>query len=292
MDQLPYVEIPWHWFLKEEDRLLLAGSEEEEALVIPALISQEAKDLNQVMFYGETIPKLSSLVADQNFYLEGVSNRNHFKEKIQSVFNQVNANLLADELFHLLEEVYKTPYQEVHSLVFTAYTREQLEDKEVQTVELELNTIGDQLVFDVIPVRMTLNDDNSIRGVFAGEVMEQTNTSTPLTSEAFLQEGVDALVQSTLQSFVEKDVLSLSNESEALDLNLEEASYSHLEDWINHAEGKYKGVVTKVTYTDDKALPHTIYTISVPNTKKVNKYKVIIDRSENQIITIHKEETT
>lgn len=303
---MPYVEIPWHFFLKEEDRLALE-KEDEKPLEVVALTHQFHEDRAQIERWESITPQLSDLIKQKSFYLDGTMNREGFNLPIETIANITNKEELSKALFDLLGDVYKKEHREVHSLTFVTYERIQEEKGEKERIHLSLNTVGDEAMIYAQPVIVEIDSGGAIVAITSENESEQTNTPTPLTTQAFLDESTEDLAMTFIQKLegymedatyevdpgkATSDILkNIEKEEQTLHFKVEESLLNNIGIWVHHAKGQYKAKVIAVSYSDKEAEPLTTYTIAVPNTESIQTFHLIVDRSENRIIKLTKEET-
>lgn len=303
---MDYVEIPWHWFLTEEDRASLE-KEDEKPLPIQALPLHYEEDKGMIAYWASIRPELEALLTNQAFYIEGTVNRESFNTQIHNVLGVLGReyqDVVANTLFEILEDVYKDENQEVHSLSFYSYEREQTEKDTKNTIRLSLNVIADELSVTVIPIEIHYDK----QGVFTEMTVlkEQVRNNTPrnLSVVAYLEDEQGSEVVQLIQS-IESGMTKFSYEKEAESMTKQikktieedlteledvEATLRHIESWIHQAKGVFKAEIVGIHYQDEQALPHTYYQVAVPNTETIETYQITVDRSIQEIIQITKEE--
>lgn len=301
---MPYFEIPWQWLMNDEDKQSLVEEEVTAVDVHPIRLRFE-EDKGMIAKWERITPKLSEWLSDQSFYLDGALNRDAFNQALQEVIEEDNSELLANKLFATLKKIYGSPNREVHSLTFTSYERhEPQDDTGRESIHLSLNTIEDTLSIQAIPIEVRYNNDGSLQDVIVRSEEDRSNTPRGLSLDAYFDENTEpvvtalmATIQKTMikQTYAgnEKQVVKLVKqavESDLEDLKDEEATFSSIESWVHHAEGKYNAHLIGVEYLDEGARPLTHYTVAVPNAEKIQRFTVTIDRSTNKITQINKED--
>lgn len=301
---MPYVEIPWEWLLNDADRQSLE-KEEVTAIEVQPLSLRFEEDKGMIAKWERITPKLEEYLTDQSFYMDGAINRTAFNQPLETLIEDSGKQLLIDKLFDTLKNVYRDPNREVHSLTFVSYERQQPHGEEsFESLHLSLNTIGDTLSVESIPIEVRYDDNGSIKEVIVRSEQEESNTPRALSLDAYFDENTEPIL-TKLMTTIEETMLKHKNASnekqllraveQELDTQLdkvkdEKATLSSLETWINHAKGQYKSEIIGVHYSDEGAMPLTVYTIAVPNSESVQSFSITIDRSVNKITQINKEE--
>ena len=303
---MDYVEIPWHWFLTEEDRASLE-EEDEKPLPIQALPLHYEEDKGMIAYWASIRPELEALLTNQAFYIEGTVNRESFNTQIHNVLGVLGReyqDVVANTLFKILEDVYKDENREVHSLSFYSYEREQTEKDTKNTIRLSLNVIADELSVTVIPIEIHYDKQGDFTEMTVLKEQVRNNTPRNLSVTAYLEDEQGSEVVQLIQS-IESGMTKFSYEKEAESMTKQikktieedlteledvEATLRHIESWIHQAKGVFKAEIVGIHYQDEQALPYTYYQVAVPNTETIETYQITVDRSIQEIIQITKEE--
>lgn len=290
--------------MNDEDKQSLV-IEDVTALGVTPIRLHFEEDKGTIAKWEHITPKLSELLSDQSFYLDGALNREAFNQPLQMLVEEEGSQILANKLFSILEKVYGDPNREIYSLTFVSYDREEPQnDKGRKSIHLSLNTIGDKPSIQSIPIEVRYDNDGALYEVIVRNEKDRSNSPRGLSLDAYFDENTEPVVTElmttiektmTKQKYAGKEKQVIKMVKQALERNLkdlkdEEATLKSLESWVHHAEGKYPSHLIGVAYEDDGAIPLTHYTIAVPNTEQIQRYTVTIDRSTNQITQINKEE--
>lgn len=306
---MKYVEIPWEKFLKEEDRLSLEQTKVER-LPVESLQITDVDDVAPINAWNTSVQRLNESVADPSFFLNATGDRTAFDAEVLQAIPMKGNQQFSDTLFDLLSHIYKKPHAEVGSLSFVSYGRERVEKSEIQRIELELNTFGDEEYVYIYPLTVLLDEQNVIQDVtFKKESTESEHSTRSLNEDAFINDETNTLFtqkikewlelveapeakgmyagnKETLTQLLDKSVVKLSEKSSMQNVqDVQEAMKQLLE----VTQGEAVSKLTGYTHADKGANAQSTYALSVPDEERVHTFTITFDRSEGTIVNIEKE---
>lgn len=301
MEQLPYVEIPWTAFLTEADRLSLEEVEADPIALVPLELDME-KDQTHLAFWKESADSLSSFVTDKSVYMDALIDQEPFNQFVEGTVQREGHSLLADGLLEAMGETYKEPHQAIQSLTLTALERSVSDVGQVTTAEWSLVTVGDEELFTVFPILISLNSDDQIVDVSVGKSKELQNTIRPLSSDAYFEEDTYLIIEDMVShtakvikenwdgSDLAKTMKQIKESTANNELSVTDETEQGIKAWSEHVQGMGNSALTKVRHTDAHAKAESLYTLSVSNAEEVMELTLTVDRTTNTIVSINRED--
>lgn len=302
MDQLPYVEIPWAAFMKEEDKDSLIEDNREPIPLVPVTLNME-EDRALIAYFEERTAFLSEWLTDKSVYMDALIDPDDFNQFIEGTVQTKGSELLSQALLTALNETYSNPHHLVHSLTLKSLERVSNDKGQSALVTLTLNAMGDEEGFLSIPIILTIDESSEWIDVTIKDQIHSPNTERPLSHTAFFEDDlyerissdVLQLKQSISQTSHFKDVnqtlKALGGTAEELGITVDENVKLALDSWVTHVGESGHVELTGFSHDDTQAKAESMFVLSISNADDIVHLHLKVDRTSNRILTIQKEET-
>jgi len=306
MNELPYVEFPWHKFMTEEDKAALE-KESEDIIPINELSLNFEEDKQLIKTWHAFSQQLNEDIPSKSFYLDTMVNESVFARYLEEHLPYSGVDVLAKGLFESTASIYTNDYEEIYGLTLLAYERTDTNDGTVRSVDFDLNSLGDDTNIRKQAIRITINDQLEITEYQEiGDPVVEENTLNGLTEESFFDENPDDVIigfishinqqLARVPELEDKDsranvfVRFIDENKSVNNIELSDITNQSLKTMYTHADGQPKLIITSLSHTDIYAEPLSEYTIDVANKETIKRFTVVINRSNNHIEQILEEE--
>lgn len=276
-------------------------------------IDKSIIDKQQIANYTEMLNGFYKVFANEDMYLNAINNNNSsdIEKYINSLSEYIESNYLKEIVSKPTDNVIVDTLKLVHtgannhidSLTLVAIDRKVVEDEEVTSALVDLNSIGDKPGFLIKRLSITIDSSNKIKNIeMMDNIHEQENTTTPLSQDNYFNGSVG---QEFLKEFnlLKSKMSDLNLYNKITENNLNENS----PEWETFIEGlnvnkkdktalfelfkiskanfeNYGFVSYEHSYINVE--PITLYNLKISDGKNIEGFKITFKRTTNEIVSI------
>ncbi len=294
---LPYFEIPWHFFQTKEDKIV------KEEGVLPTLVGLPLVSINDELNVQAGLSYregFEALLKDKDFYTNSLMDSEAFERSLGNTFGNGDVTSSSKNVMSLLEEIYKEKHAAIDSLHFIEMGHFVLNKESYTAYGYELYVVNDNAEYVVHPLQVLFNDSGYLVTIEStGKPYDSLYRTRELTADAYVGQNMHAKFNAALAKVnkeFKNEILyeAIQGDGEASELQVflggldaTIAPKEIYQDLFIASRGNLEsGEISAIRVNDVDAKAITAYDISFATMDGVKTYTFTFDRVTETVLAI------
>lgn len=294
---LPYFEIPWHFFQTKEDKIVKEVGELPTIVGLPLVSINDEANVQTGLSYREGF---ETLLKDKDFYTNSLMDSGAFESSLGDIFGAGDVTSSSKNIMSLLEGIYKEKYAAVDSLHFVEMGHFVLNKESYTAYGYELYVVNDNAEYVVHPLQVLFNDSGYLVAIEeTGEPYDSLYRTRELSADAYVGQNMHAKFNAALAKVnkeFKNEILyeAIQGDSEASELQVflggldaTIAPNEIYQDLFIASRGNLdNGEISAIRVSDVDAKALTAYDISFPTMTGIKTFTFTFDRVTESVLAI------
>lgn len=294
---LPYFEIPWHFFQTKEDKIVKEVGELPTIVGLPLVSINDEANVQTGLSYRDGF---ETLLKDKDFYTNSLMDSGAFESSLGDIFGAGDVTSSSKNIMSLLEGVYKERYAAVDSLHFVEMGHFVLNKESYTAYGYELYVVNDNAEYVVHPLQVLFNDSGYLVAIEdTGEPYDSLYRTRELSADAYVGQNMHAKFNAALAKVnkeFKNEILfeAIQGDGEASELQVflggldaTIAPNEIYQDLFIASRGNLdNGEISAIRVSDVDAKALTAYDISFPTMTGIKTFTFTFDRVTESVLAI------